>query len=503
QMATDKLYLNVSGEIFRGVRRSTLCVKKGSVLASLFGGCFDGAVVRDSTDRIFLPAYPPAFKWLAEQLRYYELGDVEVIDLPAAKQTDLPHTYWVDALLCDPSAPEQSPPPPDNDSDPQRTELDNTHESPAADPLPAALRISTELTATLKQIEQAKKAELARLDAIKPFLETSNTDDDQLVSIDVLGSSVAITHAVAKSLGGEDSTFYGRFTRYNGSTDCGLDCVRRVVDVAVRAHQERRTITSADVREAMGDVSASQFRRALDVFGIGADRYLGPTDGLLKSQHLHNIKEWRQKQKWGHPGAPLALPVLPSHVGEPIERIYKASVDGWRWLDFVDAVRGQKPLIIIMRVKDSRELSAVVLYDKIEVSVIARLTFTRVARLEQKTETTDLTNAPSPLSCLLAPPGMDIGIPQGGVPKAAMDTLLNKCQGFAVEGSEPDDWASWQRPTVECRASPASWQGHTVECLLGLFRPVSVLGFHFELDEMEVYSVASVGRCISDMKWKA
>mmetsp|Transcript_4652 Transcript_4652/g.12400 ORF Transcript_4652/g.12400 Transcript_4652/m.12400 type:complete len:170 (+) Transcript_4652:799-1308(+) len=169
-----------------------------------------------------------------------------------------------------------------------------------------------------------------------------------------------------------------------------------------------------------------------------------------------------------------------------------------------------------MRAKDSGELFAVVVDGRIDVSgpqktmpptlvfsyklegtancpyvgPYARFKTIHLAGIEEKTETLDMTNAPTNLSCLLAPPGMDIGIPQGGVPKAAMDTLLNKCQGFAVEGSEPDHWASWQRPTVECRASPASWQGHTVECLLGLFRPVSVLGFHFELDEMEVYSLA-------------
>ncbi|CEM03439.1 unnamed protein product [Vitrella brassicaformis CCMP3155] len=101
ELMKEVLELNVSGEQVR-VQRSTLCAVKDSVLATLFGGKFDAAFIRDEKDRIFLQIYPPAFTWLVMNLIMYEEEQVDNIAIPPSKQHDTPFTYWVELLLWDP-----------------------------------------------------------------------------------------------------------------------------------------------------------------------------------------------------------------------------------------------------------------------------------------------------------------------------------------------------------------------------------------------------------------
>ncbi|CEM05741.1 unnamed protein product [Vitrella brassicaformis CCMP3155] len=128
---------------------------------------------------------------LVAHLGYYDWKDITTVTLPAVKQTDLP--YWVDSLLYGASA-----------NKPCSTPTEDT----------AALPVGEWRAAEQKErIEAAKKKVLARLDVIRPLLKTVHADDDELLSVDVLGVKVTITKAAAKSMGGEDSPFYGRFTR--------------------------------------------------------------------------------------------------------------------------------------------------------------------------------------------------------------------------------------------------------------------------------------------------
>ena len=46
----------------------------------------------------------------------------------------------------------------------------------------------------------------------------------------------------------------------------------------------------------------------------------------------------------------------------------RASVDGWKWLDFLEAIKGHSPLLLISRVADSNELFAIIIQGPIEVT---------------------------------------------------------------------------------------------------------------------------------------
>ncbi|CEM28836.1 unnamed protein product [Vitrella brassicaformis CCMP3155] len=329
------------------------------------------------------------------------------------------------------------------------------------------------------------------------MLKTGDVEDDQLLSIvqQTRGVTVTMTQAAAKSLpDGENSTLYGRFTKYDPSTQCGLDDARRVVDIVVRAHQQRRGITAADVRKAMGNTNPKLFRWALDVFGIDADAFLG----LAGIQHLQNIKQWAAQIR-SFP----AFPDIPLDVGGSVLRLYKASVDGWCFGDLLEAVEAHEYelLLLILRAKRTGELFASVVNGKIAVtgpeeeiySYCAphafnfKLTGTaahphegyigdsgiHLAGLQEKLKMADLANTAGPgLPCVLCTGRFDIGIMAAGaqVPAAPADVPLKRCQA-SVHKSD-DRWGEWERQ--EARR----------------FLPVSELGFQFELDEMEVLKLS-------------
>ncbi|CEM25938.1 unnamed protein product [Vitrella brassicaformis CCMP3155] len=481
----DKLDINVSGERLRRVKRSALCAVKGTVMATLFDGRFDKAFVRDSENRIFLPVYPPVFRMLVERLHYYERwGEIAAITLPVSKKADRAYSFWFGRLMHNPST--------------RRAKAGGAGDGGVMDDIDddsgdGVVDMGKNLLATLERLSREKAVEMARLDAIKPMLKTGDVEDDQLLSIDEeFGGRVTMTQAAAKSLGGDDSTFYARFTKYDPLSQCGLDDVRRVVDIVVRAHQQWRDMTAADVLQAMGDTPLSLFRWALDVFGLEAERFFGPADGLLTAQHLQNIKAW---------GADCNdFPNIPSYVSEPVERLYKATVDGWRFGDLVKAVKAHELLLPILRVKGTSELFGTVIKGKIDLTgpkkkmqcglaYDFKLTGTdahshvgcigdderiyHLAGLQEKLHVTDLTNIRAPdLLYVLGTGNFDIGItaPDEEVPAAAADVSLKRCQA-SVHKSD-DRWADWEREESNG------------------YLPVSELGLHFELDEIEAYKLA-------------
>mmetsp|Transcript_43770 Transcript_43770/g.123978 ORF Transcript_43770/g.123978 Transcript_43770/m.123978 type:complete len:505 (+) Transcript_43770:313-1827(+) len=502
----EVLEFNLSGELFRA-RRSALCAAKGSVLAVMFSGKFDIAFFRDEKNRIFLPVYGPAFKWLVGELILYSGEQVDNVTLTPARQTDAPYKYWAELLLFDPSTKRRS-------NDGAVAAGGNDRQRPAQDgqqgggqPKGDAEDLSVELTSMIRRAKADKVAQEARLDAIKPLLKTGNMEDDTLVSIDVLGQRVTVTTGVAKSLG-DDSTFANRFLKYDPlAVDVPAEYVQRVVDIVVRAHMEEgAAITAADVQGARGDLAIKGYRHALTMYGLDSDRYLGPADGLLTTEHLHKMRQWTAHIR----NAPNNIPLC---VGEPVVRIYKATKDGWKWLDFIEAVKGHSPLLLISKVADSNELFALIIEGPIEVTGTAEsihdtMSFAFKLRgteshayvggigwnsgmyiagtQERVTDLIDFSSPASNMTAVLSGSAcLDFGVrlaAQIGAPAAASDEIMKRCQGFMREEGQPDEWRQWERPSV--KPSDRGWDGDVV------FLPVSVKGWHFEMDELEGYVLA-------------
>ncbi|CEM37587.1 unnamed protein product [Vitrella brassicaformis CCMP3155] len=500
----DVLEINVAGELMRA-RRSALCAAKGSVLAVMFCGKFDAGFIRDDSNRIFLQIWPPAFKWLVGELILYSGEQVDNVTLTPARQTDAPYKYWAELLLSDPSTKRRA-------NDGAVAAGENDQQPPAHDgqqgggqPQSDAEDLSVELTSMIRRAKADKAAQEARRDAIKPLLKTGNMEDDTLVSIDVLGQKITVTKAVAKSLG-DDSTFANRFLKHHTLTvEAPPEHVQRVVDIVARAHMTGASITAADVQGARGDLAIKGYQHALIMYGLDADRYLGPIDGLLTTEHLHKMRQWCEGEE--------DAPAIPPCVGEPVIRIYKATVDGWRWLDFFDAVKGHSPLLLISKVADSNELFALIIEGPIEVTGAAdseRNTTSYAFKLrgteshayvggigwnsgmyiagtqERVTDLIDFSSPASNMTAVLSGSAcLDFGVrlaAQIGAPAAASDEIMKRCQGFMREEGQPDEWRQWERPSV--KPSDRGWDGDVV------FLPVSVKGWQFEIDELEAYKLA-------------
>eukprot|EP00418_Pyrodinium_bahamense_P074867 CAMPEP_0179080932 /NCGR_PEP_ID=MMETSP0796-20121207/36405_1 /TAXON_ID=73915 /ORGANISM="Pyrodinium bahamense, Strain pbaha01" /LENGTH=415 /DNA_ID=CAMNT_0020778299 /DNA_START=6 /DNA_END=1254 /DNA_ORIENTATION=- len=85
----DVLDLNVGGQAFCTVKRSTLCLVENSALNSMFSGRWEGSLERDSAGRIFVDFPPEIFMPLVDYLRQKSIEDpadpVEPPDVPAER----------------------------------------------------------------------------------------------------------------------------------------------------------------------------------------------------------------------------------------------------------------------------------------------------------------------------------------------------------------------------------------------------------------------------------
>ena len=72
--SVDLVELNIGGELVT-VRRSTLCLVEGSLLATMFSGRWEESLVRDSSGRVFLDFDPKQFLVALNHLRHITYAD--------------------------------------------------------------------------------------------------------------------------------------------------------------------------------------------------------------------------------------------------------------------------------------------------------------------------------------------------------------------------------------------------------------------------------------------
>ncbi|CEM12066.1 unnamed protein product [Vitrella brassicaformis CCMP3155] len=508
QLMRQELHFNVCG-VYMKARRSTLCVLRGSVLATLCGGRFDEAMIKDANERYFFPFAPLAFQWLIGELALYEVGDVDDITLPDTKQNDATFSYWVEYLTANPSRKRRAMHvciPPITQDNPHQQQHDGQGEGENEQPDVDPESVAAQLPEIIRKAMAEKTCEHQRLTAIKLLLKSGYQADDALVSIDVFGTTVTITMAVAKSLG-DDSTFANRFIKYDPSVmTVPVDYVRRVADIVTRAYVRGTDITAEDVQSSRGDTNDKAFRNALNMYGLDSDRYLGPADGLLTTEHLHKMRQWCE----GEEDAPASIPPC---VGEPVVYVYKATVDGWKWLDFFDAVKGHSSLLLISKVADSNELFAIIIEGPIEVTGTANSRSDTVSfafklrgkdshpyvgyigwdkmdiagTQEKVTELIDYSSPDSDVMAVLNTACLDFGIRPAaqviGAPAAAADESMKRCQGTILEDDQPDEWRQWER--LSFKPSDHYWGDEDDR----VFLPVSVKGWHFDVSELEAYKL--------------
>ncbi|CEL91981.1 unnamed protein product [Vitrella brassicaformis CCMP3155] len=565
------LELNVGGEYVK-VKRQTLCLLCGTVLSELFCGRWDQALLRDAQNRLFVEMYPPAFHWIVGQMLLLQDGDIDHISLPDDRQTDPSFSAYVRLLLYDPSAKKprstaittpdenaQQPAPSPaaaaaaagnmelepSVSDPGEMATPDaggggTNPSPALSVHPKSTEKTvgkvSDLQAALQDVVAQRTALEQRMQALEPFLRSRlhGGEEDRVVEIDVLGTKIATSLATASHLG-DDSPLFNRFCKWQNEVYvASVEHVRRVVDI-VRRQRITGAMPTGEERLPIPESEREGFRRVLGMYGVDEEQLFGPTDGLLTDAHLQlmaaslrDVRELRDR--------PLS-PSLPVRLGGPLKRVYKASLHGWRYLDFLDCIRGHGPLLLLLRAAETQELLAVLIEEELridgprsvgneeqdteETTIATRHWWWKLEGTEDRPQTGLLGEADRPyayvyladlkgringvsdfqvaeeegLECLLNLCGnsLSLGVKRGDAapppPAAAAATggggggqgsdaahrSLARCQAVLLGGERPGDW-------------PEEWSerhekhGEEVYCLVDD-------GFDFICDEIEVYAL--------------
>ncbi|CEM05775.1 unnamed protein product [Vitrella brassicaformis CCMP3155] len=286
----DVLMLNVGGSEWR-VKRQHMTQGEGvegTLLAALFSGCWDGRLVRDDKQRVFIDICPEAFKTIhtailnAATLRQAGKAASAVTLLEDASQRDYTgrHGFWTELLLS-PLDKAASAAPPSGVTEPRLSATD----SPAAmgdavKTLEAIMKSFTKEKARLEGLLQAAQGRRDNLDkeiqAVSPFL-LPLSGGDAIRSVDVCGQVISTTQSTLDEMGDE---LRNRFDMWPRPVEVVQpDHIGRMVD----HYRRKRLGASAADMAAVLKMANSTEQAAFDVntamYSVKTDKVISDTSG--------------------------------------------------------------------------------------------------------------------------------------------------------------------------------------------------------------------------------
>ncbi|CEM38800.1 unnamed protein product [Vitrella brassicaformis CCMP3155] len=277
----DTLLLNVGGHLM-SVRWQHMTQGEGvegTLLAALFGGCWEGRLIKDDSQRVFVDICPEAFKAVhkailnAETLRSAgKAASVGHLLNEVAKRDKGRHGFWV-KLLTTP------------------LDKDVTEGTGSADSVPTGSLTSspTEAAAALKAMEAILKAfanEKARLEgqlraantrrdnldkeikAVEPFL-LPLSGGDAIRSVEVCGQLISTTQSTVDEMG--DIALSHRFDLWSSSRAVEVvdpDHIGRMVDFYRRKRLGASPADMAAVLTMAGETDQAPFDVNAAMYGI-------------------------------------------------------------------------------------------------------------------------------------------------------------------------------------------------------------------------------------------
>ncbi|CEM32330.1 unnamed protein product [Vitrella brassicaformis CCMP3155] len=228
----DVLILNIGGDDRWRVKRQHMTQGEGvegTLLATLFSGCWDGRLSKDDKQRVFIDMSPSAFETIhtaildAETMRSAGKAASVATLLEETSQRDCtgPHGFWIKLLLS-----------PLDKAASEATSSGVTEPQPAATNSPAASDDAVKpLQARVEAIMKAFAKEKARLEAqlraankrrdnldkeiqaVSPFLLPLSGDDDPIRSVDVCGHVITTTQSTVDEMSDELRNRFDRWPR--------------------------------------------------------------------------------------------------------------------------------------------------------------------------------------------------------------------------------------------------------------------------------------------------
>ncbi|CEM16830.1 unnamed protein product [Vitrella brassicaformis CCMP3155] len=276
----DLLLLNVGGSVCC-VRRKHLTSSKGSLLAVLLGGRWDGRLGRDADNRIFIDVCPRAFEAMLEDLLGGEDSVDHLVDDAKKRNYQGLHDFWTALLLSpiDKSPTDASAATPKNSKEPTL---------PSQGVLPELRGVVAEVekfiktfTAKKKELDRDRAAKKAVYDqamieikAVTPFLAPLS-GGDPIRSVDVCGMFVSTVQYTLDQMG--DIGLRNRFDMWPSPVeDVPVDHVRRLVDYYRRKrHAASLTDTQLLIGEGVkaplqldGVAKQESFNKTAAMYGI-------------------------------------------------------------------------------------------------------------------------------------------------------------------------------------------------------------------------------------------
>mmetsp|Transcript_44243 Transcript_44243/g.125158 ORF Transcript_44243/g.125158 Transcript_44243/m.125158 type:complete len:454 (-) Transcript_44243:460-1821(-) len=286
----DLLLLNVGGSVCC-VRRKHLTSSKGSLLAVLLGGRWDGRLIRDAENRVFIDVCPRAFEAMLEGLLE---GGKDALDrlMDEAKTRNYQgaHDFWTAVLL--------SP------IDKPSTDASSAAQGHSEEPTVTSHGLPAELRGVVAEVESfvktfvakkndldseraAKKAAydqtMMEITAVKPFLAPLS-GGDAIRSVDVCGQTVSTTQSTLDVMG--DIALTNRFNLWPAPIeDVPVDHIRRLVD----HYRRKRLGASTEDIDAPLKIGKNAEQAAFDInaamYGVKTDTPTATDDGFLTSYH--------------------------------------------------------------------------------------------------------------------------------------------------------------------------------------------------------------------------
>ncbi|CEM10809.1 unnamed protein product [Vitrella brassicaformis CCMP3155] len=369
----ETLQLCVGGQAF-SVRRSVLRAVKGSVLAEIFSGRWDGRLLRHN-GQIFLDVDPTVFRALLTRVMVFDQnsshghGHCQFHIAPDDPMRDDPGLlFYADLLLTSGqlSDPLDTPSLPSPSPSPHHAAASFLSANPCFPPsLSDALhhferiaRCLQEETARVDAAVEEWAERLAREErryaAVRPFLSTG---DDSVLSVEVsVDRSVVATSSATMevaTIGTDDRglprPIMNRFVRWQTPIDSIPPChFNKMVDLCRRARLTAATSTATPPTDPSSDrpliftpllapSERTAFSQCCDMYGVdeGTDPHTRVPNG---SSLVASFYDW-----W------IINRCVGAVQGRPLRLLFSSSIHGWLYATLARRVRNMSRLLFLVR----------------------------------------------------------------------------------------------------------------------------------------------------------
>ncbi|CEM18862.1 unnamed protein product [Vitrella brassicaformis CCMP3155] len=344
QQTSGTLTLNVGGTVFPVSRAALMRPSMVRNYLSVLLLRFEAALPHDAEKRPYLESCPAYFRWLLNELTFVERGREDAIELTAALQNDPSYAEYHALFMREFGSG-------DGDSsgsgDVQMGEGEGQRQTDVAGPFAAFDESRRLYERAYEALKAEKERTAAFLCAMEPFMKTDDSEEDEVLSVTILGERVSVMRRTLSPLGPTNSPLLNRFSpTYQLEPDVrqtSAEHLQRVVDFA-----RRQAVMPAGQKVAPPVIERRRelFVEDLQMYGLKHQpfyRWGAGGDLIVTSEdHLASLVE------------------LTGRMSKPPSLLYKSSRDGFGHSSLLDCVSDVSNLLFVVQHNDTHKFAAFV-----------------------------------------------------------------------------------------------------------------------------------------------